>query len=283
MFANNHNRFHSVAHPSTNEFSGFKEVLAANRGTRRFGKRSFVFNRLGSTNSYAKRLAAKGSAEGTLVIAEKQTRGRGRRGRRWESAPGKGLWISLILRPDLEADKAGLLALLAGLSVAQTVETHLNLSAELKWPNDVLIQSKKFCGILSEAEISARQRLAWIVLGIGLNVNHLLEDFSDEIRPRATSLAIECGSPVSRSELLLAFLGVLEENYLKLKQGGAAYFLQQWIRRCPTFKKRILLRQDETEMEGIFEDLDAGGRMLLRLANGEIRRISAGEVIIQPE
>lgn len=245
-------------------------------------KKIYAFGQLSSTNSYAKRLAQEGVPEGSLIISDQQTKGRGRLGRSWESPPGKGLWFSLILRPDISIDKAGIISLLAGVSIAEAVEKITNLIPILKWPNDLLINSKKFCGALIETEIESR-RLSFIILGIGINVNQSEVDFSEEIRNYATSLQIESKGSIDRLNLLVEVLHFLEKQYLEFKTGKISMILDAWKRRCPYLNKKLIIRQNAREIEGIFEDLDEGGRLLLRLAHGEIKQFSVGDTSLKIE
>lgn len=239
-------------------------------------KKIYAFGQLASTNDFAKRLAQTGEDEGCLVISDEQTKGRGRWGRRWESPPGKGLWFSLILRPKVSMEKAGVVSLLAGLSVAQAVEKITRLTPILKWPNDVLINSKKFCGVLIESE-GESDKLSFLVLGIGINVNQSVLDFSDALQTHATSLRIESKVPINRIDLLVEVLQYLEKNYLGFKSGNFSNILNEWKKRSPHLNKKVMVKQNKLELEGLFEDLDEDGRLLLRLANGEITKISEGE------
>ncbi len=242
-------------------------------------KKIYAFSRLGSTNDVAKRLAHKGEDEGSLIISDQQTRGRGRFGRSWESPPGKGLWFSLILRPNIPLEKTGLVSLLAGLSVAQSVERMTSLIPVLKWPNDLLINSKKFCGVLIESEIE-RRKLSFLVVGIGINVNQSSHDFSEGALKKATSLQIEARTHINRIELLVEVLWWLEKNYFEFKSGNCSDILIQWKRRCPFLGKKIYIKQNHHEWQGMFEDLSEDGRLLLRLDNGEIQQISEGETTL---
>ncbi|MFQ5863919.1 MAG: biotin--[acetyl-CoA-carboxylase] ligase [bacterium] len=243
---------------------------------RLIAKKIYAFGQLSSTNDFAKRLAKGGEDEGSLVISEQQTKGRGRLGRSWESPPGKGLWFSLILKPNISVEKSGLISLLAGVSVAQAVENVVHLTAILKWPNDVLINSKKFCGVLIESEMESK-KLTFVILGIGINVNQSVGDFSNVVLEQATSLQIESKSSIDRINLLAEVLHYLEKYYLEFKSGNFSNIVNEWKKRCPFVNRKILVKQNDHQLSGVFEDLDAEGRLLLRLMNGEIKKISEGE------
>jgi len=239
-----------------------------------------AFWSVGSTNEFALRMAQLGDPEGTLVIAEKQEHGRGRMLRSWDSPLAKGLWFSVILRPQLSSSQAGLLPYIAGVSVAEAVEAQLGLHPDLKWPNDLLVGGKKFCGILSEVEFE-NGKIKFIVLGIGVNVNHLAGDFSRQIRDGATSLRLAAETRIDRADLLAAILSKLEQNYERVKTEGFDDLLHRWKTRCSNFKKNVALKQDQTTIEGTFVDIDHEGCLLLKTGSGETKKISAGDVIFE--
>ena len=215
------------------------------------GQRVFAFGDISSTNEYAKRLAREGAAEGCLVIAEHQTKGRGRFNRAWHSARGKGLWFSIILRPAIQLAKAGIVSILAAVSVAEAVEKLTPLKTELKWPNDVLIDKKKVCGILIETEV-VQDKLEFLILGIGINVSQVRNDFPEEVHNTATSLLLESKCQPDRVELLLQILNSLDHNYKKLKVGQTTAIINQWSRKCFQIKKQITIQQGHREIEGVF-------------------------------
>lgn len=261
------------------EFPILLESIRRKLNTEFIGKKIYAFGQLGSTNDFAKKLAQEGEGEGTLILADQQTKGRGRFGRGWESPPGQGLWFSIILRPNISPEKVGLNSLLAGVSIAQAVERISKLRLKLKWPNDLLIHSKKFCGVLIESEIENNNQIAYLILGVGINVGQTKTDFSKEIRAHATSLAIESKEHIDRIDLLVEILHIFEKNYLTFKKGKFSFIFREWTKRCPYFKKKILIKQNGKIWEGIFENLDEGGRLLLRLSNGEIKPIHVGETL----
>jgi BirA family biotin operon repressor/biotin-[acetyl-CoA-carboxylase] ligase len=192
------------------------------------GRKIYAFQRVTSTNDLAKRLAERGEVEGALVIADCQTKGRGRFQRQWQSPPATGLWFSIILRPKFSVENLESIPFLAGISVAQAIETVTGLKPILKWPNDVLLASKKVCGILIESSFT-QQKLNSLILGIGINVNQQPVDFNGEIRNRATSLLIEAGHSIDRKDLLLEILRFLELNYIALMKGEFNH-AQEWAK-----------------------------------------------------
>jgi BirA family biotin operon repressor/biotin-[acetyl-CoA-carboxylase] ligase len=182
--------------------------------TKRFGRETKFFDVIASTQKAAHELAAAGAPEGTLVVAEEQSGGIGRRGRLWHSAPGLGLWFSMVLRPRIPVESGGLLSAWAGLAVLETLGRDGVLPGDtgLKWPNDVLVKGRKICGILIDASSSAGE-MTYAILGIGLNTGHSEEDFPEEIAGVATSLAMEAGGAPDRAEVLAGLLSDLERSY----------------------------------------------------------------------
>lgn len=243
--------------------------------TRRFGKRIYAFERLGSTNHLARRLAGEGAAPGTLVVTEEQTRGRGRLSSKWYSPPGTGLWLTLILPPNMERNQLGLVPLLTGVSVAETVES-IGLQPALKWPNDVLLSGKKVCGILAESEFRFDE-LDVLIVGIGLNVNQRASDFPEALRDKATSLSQIAGEPLDRLELLAMLIQTLERNHEMFSAGGRGQLLDAWKQRCPFIGQYISVRQESSELNGIFESIDESGHLRLRTSDGELEIVTAGE------
>jgi len=254
-----------------------EKIRASLEGTS-FVNKIYAFWKVSSTNNFAYKLAIHGLGEGTLVIAEEQTHGRGRKARVWDSQFNRGLWFSIILRPNLPASSVGLLPFLASVSIAEAIESTLGLRPELKWPNDALLAGKKFCGILSEVEF-ANGRTKFIILGIGLNVNHKPDDFSPGIREQATSLRIQSGMRVNRIELLAQILQRFEINYNTFKSNGISSILEQWKARCLRLGKSIQVVQEDMRYEGIFQDIDSEGCLILKRNTGEILKVIAGDVI----
>lgn len=241
-------------------------------------KKIFAFEKLSSTNEFAKRLAADHANNGALIITEEQTRGRGRGRRKWYSPPGTGLWFSIILQPKLTPEKLGIVSILAAVSVAESIETVTTLRSHLKWPNDILINKKKACGILLETE-SIGNNIAYVVLGIGVNVNQSKEDFPYDLQKVATSLRIESDSRINRVDLLVEILHNLESNYQTLLAGDGDKIVNKWKEKCPFLQKEITIKQRGETLNGIFEDLDDKGSLHLRVNSREIRYINYGELI----
>ena len=245
--------------------------------TELFANKIYAFWSVGSTNEFAYSRASQGETEGTLVIAEQQSKGRGRKSRSWDSPFNKGLWFSLILRPELPASRAGLVPYLAGVSVSEAIENLMGLEPDVKWPNDLLLNGRKFCGILSEVEFE-NSTIKFIILGIGINVNHKSNEFPAEFREQATSLHIESGAQIDRVELLSEVIWQLEKKYIAMKQNGFGDIINKWKKKCPQLGKEVSIVQDDEKYQGIFEDLNDEGCLLLRTKDNELNKIVTGDI-----
>jgi len=230
-----------------------------------------------STNDVARDLAEKGAPEGTIVIAEAQTKGRGRLGRTWHSPPGAGLYFSIVLRPRLDPSDLPKITLLAGTAVAESIEETTGLHPVIKWPNDLLLAGKKVAGILTElyGDIAA----PYVILGIGINIHTRREEFLPELQETSTSLAMAGGQDISRADLMQAILTHLGRWYELFKKGAFQPILDAWRKRCVISGARVRILSGERELEGIVVDVDLSGALLLRDQAGQIRRILSGEVI----
>lgn len=244
--------------------------------TRIFAQEVFHYQKVGSTNQIALDLACKGYPEGTLVVAEEQTAGRGRWRRPWHSSPGKGLLFSLILRPQILPSHLPQITLVAGVSTARAVHRQTEVKAGIKWPNDLIYQGKKFCGILVEGTGKA----SCLVLGIGINVNQERDDFPSQLQDTATSLRIIKGEEVQRGPLLQGILQILEEDYERYCRLGFSYARQHWLQYEAILGRRVQLVIGEQEFLGQAVGLSEDGALILRLPSGEEIRCSAGEVTL---
>lgn len=189
------------------------EAIHARTHTREFGRGIHHFSEVDSTNSQAKALAEEACAEGTLVVSETQTKGRGRMDRKWFSPPGKGLWFSIILRPTIDPSETASLTLLTAVSLAESIAGTCEVTPLISWPNDLLLSGRKFAGILAEAAITDKV-CKYVIMGVGVNVNIAEGSFPAELAQSSTSLLIETGKTQDRALLLGAFLSIFEEHYL---------------------------------------------------------------------
>jgi BirA family biotin operon repressor/biotin-[acetyl-CoA-carboxylase] ligase len=255
------------------------EVTAA-LATRTFGRSLLCKAVTGSTNSDAVALGRQGAPEGTVVIADAQTAGRGRLGRTWVSRPGLNLYLSILLRPSVPPAIAPQLALVAGLAVAETLEGE-GLSASIKWPNDVLLAGRKASGILTELEAEA-DRTAFVVVGIGVNLNGTADDFPPELRSLATSLRLARGRGVDRARFAANLLQRLEVCYARFQTGGFGNLARDWEKRSALVGRDLTVDGVEGKVTGRYAGVDTDGALLLddSAGAGRHRRVLAGDVTI---
>jgi BirA family biotin operon repressor/biotin-[acetyl-CoA-carboxylase] ligase len=244
------------------------------------GDRAGIFTRqilwyaeVGSTNDVAATLADRGEPEGTLVIADAQTAGRGRHGRAWTSPPGAGLYMSMVMRP--EAHAIGLLTIAAGVALADGIQTATGLQVQLKWPNDVYMHGRKLAGILAEAGTSAAG-VQHVIVGCGINL--LPAVYPPDVAARATSIESELGRPIDRGLLLVECLAALHVRYRELQSNARAMVIGRWRDRAvSTFGRRVEWDVAGVTRHGVAEDIDDTGALLVR--DGTTRaRVISGEV-----
>lgn len=252
------------------------ELLQPRLKSTPFGRRIHHFFKTDSTNAVALRLAADGEPHGTLVVAEEQTAGRGRLGRAWHSEKTSGIYLSLILRPEMAPQQAPLLTLAAGLAARDAVAQVTGLKVDLRWPNDLLTGGKKFCGILTEMQAEA-QRIHYVVVGIGVNVNHA--KLPAELEPLATSLRLATGRPVSRLELLAHLLASFDRYYNRLVHEGSAPIVARFAEVSSFARdKRVRVTTPREEFTGTTAGLDPTGTLLVRRDDGQLVPVLAGDV-----
>jgi BirA family transcriptional regulator, biotin operon repressor / biotin---[acetyl-CoA-carboxylase] ligase len=240
-----------------------------------FGARVLYFPTTGSTNDIAASLAAEPDAFGTVVIADAQTAGRGRRGRTWFSPAGSGLYVSVVVTPSRRATDPGrattLLTLATGVALAEGVERATGLAPAIKWPNDLLVGRRKLAGILAEAFGEA------VVLGYGINVGPMA--YPPELRDRATSLETELGRAIDRSMVAVETLAAFAVRYADLVSGRFDAILDAWRRRAPSHRgARVMWDTPDGPQSGITEGIDERGGLLVRVSADRVERIVAGEV-----
>lgn len=234
-----------------------------------------------STNRLARELAAAGELDGTVVLAEEQTAGRGRLGRSWNS-PAGGVWLSLLLRPRVVPQKAQLFTLLAAVAASEATETVAGVRCGIKWPNDLLLSGKKVAGILTE--ISAEmERVNFLILGLGINLNVPQGAFAPEVSHQATSILAHTGRTVSRAAWVRAFLSIFEQDYLSAEVNGFTGILDRWRSYSVTLGQEIQLRVTGREtVEGAALDIDGDGGLIVLTAKGK-ETFVAGEVTLLPK
>ncbi|NLT94224.1 MAG: biotin--[acetyl-CoA-carboxylase] ligase [Clostridia bacterium] len=258
-----------------------KTEILSNLATEKWGKDYlYTFAEVDSTNELAKSYAAKGKPEGTVIIAEKQLQGKGRLGRTWLSPEGQGIWVSIIIRPNIMPYKAPQITFVLAVGMVRTLYKALGIKAQIKWPNDLLIKGKKVAGILTELS-AEMERVNYIVFGIGLNVNQKIKDFPEELRNKAISLRIASGHYVSRVQVLKVMLEELERTYNEYLQRGFDYILEEWKNHCDTLGKEVQVFMDGTKLEGKAIDVDREGFLIIQDKENNIHRVIAGDVSLR--
>ncbi|MFQ5667922.1 MAG: biotin--[acetyl-CoA-carboxylase] ligase [Candidatus Binatia bacterium] len=254
------------------------DVLRHARATARLGATIHYFDRLDSTNTVAGRLAADGAAEGTCVVAETQTQGRGRLGRTWISPPFRNLYLSVILRPPIATAAAPQVTLAAGVAVAETVREWTPRAA-IKWPNDVVIDGRKVAGILTEMEAD-NDRIRFLILGIGVNLNSTREDFPANLRDKAGSLCTAAGHAIDRAAFAERLLSRLEERYDLFVRAGFAAIRPVWNGLSCLQGRQVRIGGGQQRQEGTVTGIAEDGALLLRSATGTEHRVIVGDVTL---
>ncbi len=254
--------------------------IQAGLGTEQIGKRIYTLSQASSTNEVAFRLALNGAEEGVVVLAESQTKGKGRMGRPWESPAGLNIYLSLILRPRIVPSKTPLITLMAAVACAEAIDEVTGLLPAIKWPNDLLVEGKKLGGILTEADMEL-DRINFVVVGIGINVNMTRAVFPPSIKDTATSLQESLGREISRIALIQSILRHLDQWYQRLGQGRGEEITGRW-------KELSLVRGQEIEVTSLGEvvrgtasDIDDDGALLVQTDKNTIKRVVAGDVTLK--
>ena len=244
--------------------------------THDLGRAIHFHETVGSTNELAFRMAHDGAEHGEVVVAEQQTAGKGRRGRAWISPPGLNLYFSAILRPELPPQRAPELTLVAAVALTEVLR-EAGVDASIKWPNDVQIDGLKVAGILTELSAEP-ERVHFVVLGVGVNLNARSEHFPEELRSTATSLALVRGQRVPRALFAAALWNRLEEWLDLHLETGFGAVRQRWKELSSTLGQDVLVRTDRQEFQGLAEDIDTSGALLVRTEDGSVERVLAGDV-----
>ena len=255
-----------------------KETISDEIHTKWAGKTVHFAKETDSTNEWCKRMSKEGAEHGTLAVAEFQSAGKGRLGRRWTAPEGSSVMMSILLRPEFEPQYASMLTLVMGLSVAQAVK-ELDVEVSIKWPNDVVVSRKKICGILTEMGLE-NGKIREVIIGIGINVN--LEEIQDDLKDKATSLYLETGKKYDRNRVIGLIMEKFEKNY------------EKFVKTCDL----SLMRDDDKAMlanrsqpvrildklnpyEGIAIGIDREGELLVKVSDGAIRKVCSGEVSVR--
>lgn len=245
-----------------------------------FGRSFRYHDEIESTNVEARKLATAGAPEGTVVVAESQSAGRGRLGRRWTSPAGKGLLFSVILRPPVSMTDAHLLTIVAATAASDAIESLVPVRVRIKWPNDLFIDDRKAGGILLEVA-GEQDAIDWVVVGVGLNVNTEYSELPVALRRTAVSLKVASGQPVDRSELLARLLLTLEEAYLDAVRNGFADVLARFRERDYLLKRCISVQTRRGPVVGEAVGVDEKGALLVQLPHRHVQRFHCGDVTLR--
>ena len=247
--------------------------------TRWAGQTLYYYDEIDSTNTQIKRLAEEDAPHGTLAVADYQSRGKGRRGRAWDSPHGSAIYMSILFRPEIRPDRASMLTLVIGLSVTQAIRSNLGLQAQIKWPNDVVLNGKKLVGILTEMSTEV-DYINYVVIGVGINVNQKV--FDEELKEKATSLMIETGAPVKRSALIAAVMKHFEINYALFMENGDLSGLQESYNEMLVNRgKEVRILEPGNEYNAHAYGINETGELIVRTQKGEEKHIFAGEVSVR--
>ena len=266
----NKNKINIISSSESN--NSFSEKIKQNLDTKIIGKEVFYFKTITSTNDYARFLINRGVKEGAIVLADVQTSGRGRKSRVWSSPEG-GLWFSIILYPSFSPKDAMLLTMAASISVVKAVREITHLEPVIKWPNDILIDGKKVCGILTELE-TKEDKIIYSIIGIGINVNNQL---NEDLYNTATTLLEKYGSIISKIELFKKILKHFDENYLRLIDGDFRYIRDRWLSMSRIAGREVIIKDDDKTIQGVVSGVDDNGQLILKTKN-KIMQISNGDL-----
>ena len=255
----------------------FPEEISQGLNTSIMGRRILYSEEVTSTQDVAEEAARKGAEEGVVVISERQTKGRGRKGRLWASPPREGVYFSAVLRPNLRPTQIIQIPLIAGIAVCKSIRGITPLEPRIKWPNDITIDGKKVAGILAEMSCDI-DRVNHIVLGIGVNVNTQCSLLPEPARGIATSLAEKCGEYISRVRLVQCLLAEFDALYNEFLVSGFGAFREQWKALDDTIGSWVKVSDAKEEIEGKALDIDDEGFLLVRKENGDVKRIISGDV-----
>lgn len=262
------------------------EEIEKNLKTSFIGKPVHFYQNTESTNTAAYNLALNGAKEGTAVVADSQAKGKGRLGRIWESPNGVNIYTSIILRPDIHPQTAPKITLMAAVAVAETISKFLNNGSgckpepTVKWPNDILLNSKKVSGILTEMN-SETDRISFIILGIGVNLNMTMDMLPKELRSIATSLKEETGKDISRIDFLNTLYLNIEKWHKDFLKNGFAPVCAAWKTYFNMAGKVVNVKDADRQIEGIALTIDDDGHLLVREKSGKIVKIISGDVVIK--
>lgn len=254
-----------------------KGYIMKNLNTKIIGKNIICLDTIDSTNEEAKRLGSKGEADGTVIFAEEQTKGKGRLGRSWISPKGSSLIFSVLLRPNMMPFDIPNITIAAGYSVCKAIRKFTGCNAMIKWPNDLIIGNKKICGILTEMAAEA-DRINYVVVGIGINVN--IQSFPEEISCKATSLSIESGKKINRADLVKEILAQFDKDYREFVLFNSLNMIEEFKANCATIGREVTAYVGNKVIKGTAIDILPNGELVIKNNSGQFM-INSGEVTVQ--
>ena len=259
-----------------------EDLLARLGAVKVVGRDIRVFQQTTSTNDVLEKLARDGVGEGVVVFAESQTRGRGRLGRKWVSPTGKGLWFSVLLRPQIRPQETTRLTIASAIAVRRAIAEVTGLLPEIKWPNDILAKGRKLAGVLTEMNAEV-DRVNYLIIGIGLNINTDDSEFPAELRRAATSLRAELGRPVNRADLAVAIMRQMDADYARLNAGDFNTVANEWADFCTTLGQQVCIRTGQRVICGRAESLGEDGALLVRTEHGHLESVIGGDVTLDKQ
>jgi BirA family biotin operon repressor/biotin-[acetyl-CoA-carboxylase] ligase len=255
------------------------EEIATGLRSKRIGADIICLGETGSTNEDAYKLAEDGAVEGTVVFADSQSRGKGRLGRRWESPQGVNLYCSVILRPPIPPVRAAQMTFLSSVAVARTIISTTSLNPSIKWPNDLIINNGKVAGLLNEMS-GETEKINFIILGIGVNINMSSAQLPEGLRHPASSLFLESGRPVKRTDFAKGLLEELDRLYDSYLNHGFAPVREEWLSLCNSIDREVMVDFQNQRIQGIAKGIDEEGALLLQPPEGKVERVLAGDVTV---
>lgn len=256
-----------------------QEELQSVMSSRWAGRNLFFLEEVDSTNNMARTLAEQGAPEGTLVVTANQTAGKGRRGRSWTAPRGSSIAMSILLRPEFAPERASMLTLVAAMAVARGIREVTGIAAGIKWPNDIVADGRKLCGILTEMSTEI-ECIRYVVIGIGINVS--IREFPEELRSTATSLELCTGAPVKRALLIDACMRAFEDCYEKfLKTLDLTLLQEEYNQELVNVEREVRVLTPAGDYSGISHGVNREGELIVELADGEIRNVVSGEVSVR--
>ena len=255
--------------------------IERNLSTKYIAHNIHFYQEVTSTNDIAKKFVDNDAPEGTVIIAEQQTAGRSRSKNDWASPEG-GIWMTLILKPEVTLLEASKLTIVTGVSIAKTLHDKFNLDAGIKWPNDIMIGNKKICGILTEA-VTDYDDLKAVLIGVGIDVNINQSDLPDDLQDITTTISEETSEEIKRAEIMKVFFSIFEELYEEFKNGQFKHIIGEWRRLSSTTGNRVKVYKDGKAMLADAVGIDNQGALIVELDDGSLEKIISGECIIIDE